>query len=73
MSSRQAFSCPHCSAKMKMTASKLEASLFRVAYFQCTNVFCGFTARGEFAITHQVSPSNMPNPDVNLDFFKKTA
>lgn len=73
MSSRQQFLCPHCSAKMKLTASKLEAKLFRVSYFQCTNVFCGFTARGEFAITHQISPSNTPNPDVNLDVFRKAS
>ncbi|MBF7690846.1 ogr/Delta-like zinc finger family protein [Acinetobacter pollinis] len=72
MSSRQLFLCPHCKTKMRLTSSHLEAELFRVSYFQCTNVFCGFTARGEYAITHQVSPSSTPDPSVNLETFRKT-
>lgn len=60
------FKCPHCGSRLKQTNSRQEHDLFRVAYFYCENVFCGFTARGEFAITHEVSPSAIPNPEVNL-------
>lgn len=66
MASRNRFLCPHCGQKFDLRTSKLESPLFRVSYFQCTNIKCGFSARAEFAITHQVAPSAMPNPMVNL-------
>lgn len=66
MASRNQFLCPHCSQKLYLRTSKLENALFRVAYFQCTNIRCGFSARAQFEITHQITPSAMPNPLVHL-------
>lgn len=73
MASRNLFLCPHCNAKLKQVNSKQEHSLFRIAYFNCENHFCGFTARGEFSITHQISPSAIPNPNVNLESLRGKA
>lgn len=69
MATRHQFTCPHCNSKLILRTSKLESALFRVAYFQCINVMCGFTARGQFEITHQVSPSAIPNPTVSLKVY----
>ncbi|MDR7655026.1 MULTISPECIES: ogr/Delta-like zinc finger family protein [Acinetobacter] len=66
MASKNCFLCPHCASKFYLRTSKLESPLFRVVYFQCSNIKCGFSARAEFAITHQVAPSANPNPLVNL-------
>ncbi|MBF7687727.1 ogr/Delta-like zinc finger family protein [Acinetobacter rathckeae] len=69
MASKNRFSCPHCDHKLVLRTSKLESPLFRVVYFQCTNIKCGFSARAEFAITHQVAPSAIPNPLVSLECY----
>ncbi|WP_457794920.1 ogr/Delta-like zinc finger family protein [Acinetobacter baumannii] len=66
MASRNRFLCPHCDHKLYLRTSKLENPLFRVAYFQCTNIKCGFTARAQFEITHQIAPSAIPNPKIQL-------
>ncbi|MNO06689.1 hypothetical protein D3C81_2285710 [compost metagenome] len=33
---------------------------------QCTNEACGWSVRAEFQMTHELSPSGMPNPAVKL-------
>ena len=72
MASKNCFLCPHCASKFYLRTSKLESPLFRVVYFQCSNIKCGFSARAEFAITHQVAPSANPNPLVNLSSWRHT-
>ncbi|MBF7683880.1 ogr/Delta-like zinc finger family protein [Acinetobacter sp. B5B] len=68
---RSSFKCPHCQSSLAIRSSKKESELFRVAYYQCSNTFCGFTARGELAITHQVTPSMIPNESIFLPTLPK--
>jgi hypothetical protein len=58
--------CPHCRHGIRVRNSVSLHPLLRAAYLQCTNVNCGSTFRGQFEITHQMSPSACPSPDVNL-------
>lgn len=66
MSSPYKLVCPHCRSKIRIRTSVGEHFFFRRAYLQCTNEGCGFTALGTFEITHEMSPSGMPNPSINL-------
>ncbi|MCS4283460.1 hypothetical protein M2396_001725 [Pseudomonas sp. BIGb0278] len=58
--------CPHCSSRMRIRTSEGRHVFLRVAYLQCINEACGWSVRAEFEMTHELSPSGMPNPDVQL-------
>ena len=58
--------CPHCFERMRIRTSEGVHIFMRVAYLQCTNEACSWSARGEFVITHEMAPSGMPNPQVKL-------
>lgn len=58
--------CPHCSANMRIRTSDGIHIYLRVAYLQCVNEACGWSARATFEMTHEMSPSGMPNPSVKL-------
>jgi hypothetical protein len=58
--------CPHCRSRMRIRTSSGQHIFLRVAYLQCTNEGCGWAARAEFEMTHEMSPSGMPNPSVRL-------
>lgn len=58
--------CPHCASRMRIRTSEGIHPLMRVAYLQCTQEPCGWTARAEFTITHEMSASGVPNPAVNI-------
>jgi len=57
---------PHCAGRMRIRTSEGTHVFLRVAYLQCTNEACGWSARAEFEMTHEMSPSGMPNPSVRL-------
>lgn len=58
--------CPHCHSKMRIRTSVGEHIFMRISYLQCTNEACGCAIRAEFVMTHELSPSGMPNPTVKL-------
>lgn len=58
--------CPHCASAMRIRTSKGQHIFLRVAYLQCTSEACGWSGRAEFEITHEMSPSGIPNPSVRL-------
>ncbi|MGY2342348.1 ogr/Delta-like zinc finger family protein [Pseudomonas sp. SDO5532_S415] len=58
--------CPHCLSKMRIRTSEGRHIFLRVAYLQCTSEACGWSVRAEFEMTHELSPSGMPNPSVRL-------
>lgn len=58
--------CPHCHSKMRIRTSEGQHIFMRVAYLQCVNEACSWSARAEFVITHEMAPSGMPNPAVDL-------
>ncbi|WP_081502550.1 ogr/Delta-like zinc finger family protein [Pseudomonas sp. GM84] len=58
--------CPHCESRMRIRTSEGRHIFLRIAYLQCTNEACGWSVRAEFEMTHELSPSGMPNPQVHL-------
>lgn len=58
--------CPHCHKSLRIRTSVGQHVFLRTAYLQCTNEACGATFRAQFEITHEMSPSGMPNPTVQL-------
>lgn len=58
--------CPHCQSKMRIRTSDGKHIFLRVAYLQCTREACGWSVRAQFEMTHEMSPSGMPNPTVRL-------
>lgn len=58
--------CPHCLNRMRIRTSEGRHIFLRIAYLQCTNEACGWSVRAEFEMTHELSPSGMPNPAVSL-------
>lgn len=66
--------CPHCRAtNLQIRSSTYEHPLLKTIFLQCRNVLCGFTCRGNIEITHEISPSAMPNPDVKIMTLKEMA
>jgi len=45
--------------------------LIKTIFLQCPNIYCGFTCSGNIEITHEISPSAAPNPEVNLMTLKE--
>ncbi|MFM2477343.1 ogr/Delta-like zinc finger family protein [Celerinatantimonas sp. MCCC 1A17872] len=60
------FVCPHCHKTMRVRTSEGMSELVRTMYLQCTNEACGATYRAIVEITHQLSPSGTPNPEILL-------
>jgi predicted RNA-binding Zn-ribbon protein involved in translation (DUF1610 family) len=60
------FKCPNCGGKIRIRNSVEQHPLLRAMYLQCTNVNCGATYRAGLEITHLMSPSAMPNPNIVL-------
>ncbi|MFK0089967.1 ogr/Delta-like zinc finger family protein [Pseudomonas sp. NPDC090755] len=58
--------CPHCKSRMRIRTSEGRHIFLRVAYLQCTTEACGWSVRAEFEMTHELSPSGMPDPAVHL-------
>jgi hypothetical protein len=52
--------------RMRIRTSEGRHIFLRVAYLQCTSEACGWSVRAEFEMTHELSPSGMPNPAVHL-------
>lgn len=58
--------CPHCRSRMRIRTSEGHHIFMRIAYLQCVNEACSWSARAEFVMTHEMAPSGMPNPTVLL-------
>lgn len=65
-SSRYKLVCAHCRSRVRIRTSDGQHIFLRIAYLQCTNEACGWTARAEFQTTHELSPSATPNPEARL-------
>lgn len=65
--SRPQILCPHCQlVNLKIRSSEQKHSLLKVINLQCPNLFCGFSCGGNIEITHTISPSASPNPNIAL-------
>lgn len=58
--------CPHCRKSVRIRTSVGVHIFLRETFLQCTNEACGWTARGQHEITHELSASGMPNQAVRL-------
>ncbi|WP_227515681.1 ogr/Delta-like zinc finger family protein [Acinetobacter qingfengensis] len=63
--------CPHCGEKLKIRSSKRQHILLKQIWLQCTNIKCGYTCAGNIDITHQLSPSAIPNPKITLETYQE--
>lgn len=66
MSSTYKLVCPHCHKRLRIRTSEGVHIFLRIAYIQCTNEACSWSVRAEFQMTHEMAPSGMPNPTVQL-------
>lgn len=58
--------CPHCGSVMRIYGSRLLTATYRQLHMQCTNVVCSASYRADLTLTHIISPSGVPNPNVTL-------
>lgn len=63
---RVKMNCPHCEGTLVIRSSKQQHPIFKVLYFQCRNVHCGFTCQAHLEIMYQISPPALLNPDIKL-------
>lgn len=60
--------CPDCGAALVKRTSMTKHLLLSRTYLVCRNPVCGATFLGVDEITHRLSPSSQPNPDVTLPY-----
>lgn len=60
------YKCPHCQNSMHIKSSREMHALLRNIFLQCSNYTCSFSAGAILEITHQISPSATPNPNIQL-------
>ncbi len=58
--------CPHCGYRLRTRNSIGEHPLLRTEYLECQNPGCHASFRGTREITHELSPSGLPNPAIKL-------
>jgi len=58
--------CPHCGSRMRTRTSREVTKCFRDMQVQCDNMECGATFGASLELTHMISPSAHPNPNVML-------
>lgn len=63
---RTNMACPHCGGALRTRTSRSVTPTYRQFVFACFNADCGATFGAEMTITHAISPSARPNPDVRL-------
>ena len=58
--------CPHCGAPASVRTSRPLTKLVRQIYLACSQLSCGHTFAAQLEITHSISPSACPDPDIHL-------
>ncbi len=58
--------CPHCEHTVTARTSPKQTAIYREVVYQCRNVQCGHVLVCGLEAIHTLSPSAMPNPEVNL-------
>ncbi len=59
-------SCPHCEGPARIRQSRSFSRTVRELRYACLDVDCGHTFRAELVVTHTISPSARPSPEVRL-------
>ena len=63
---RLGIACPHCNGPSRVRSSRGITSTYRQLFMACLDPECGHTFGVELTVTHTISPSAKPNPDVSL-------
>ncbi|WP_299307830.1 ogr/Delta-like zinc finger family protein [uncultured Croceicoccus sp.] len=58
--------CPHCSSRATVRTSRAVTPLYRQLNIACRNAECGHTFAADMTITHTISPSAIPDPEIHL-------
>lgn len=56
--------CPHCGTVAGIRSSRAVSRLTREMYCQCCNLECGHTFVGLVEVVRTLSPSAVPDPDI---------
>ncbi|PKH63498.1 MULTISPECIES: ogr/Delta-like zinc finger family protein [unclassified Halomonas] len=66
--SKHRMPCPHCSHNMRTRNSEALTLVYREGVMECRNVECNFRGKVGFQLLNTLTPSDMPNPNVDLPF-----
>lgn len=58
--------CPHCGHETFRRSSRLITPTYREIFFACRNIACGHTFKGSLGYLYGISPSAIPNPELDL-------
>lgn len=66
--SKHRMPCPHCSHNMRIRKSQGLTPVYREAVVECRNADCGFRGKAGIEVTNTLTPSDIPNVNVDLPF-----
>ncbi|WP_411341187.1 ogr/Delta-like zinc finger family protein [Sphingopyxis sp. J-6] len=58
--------CPHCGAPSYIRTSEMVTPTSKDLFYLCLNTDCGFTWKAQIAIVYGLSPSAIPNPQIDI-------
>lgn len=58
--------CPHCNSPSLIRNSDRVTPVAKDLYMNCLNSDCGHTWKAQVSIVHTLSPSAMPNPEIEI-------
>lgn len=58
--------CPHCRSLTYRRTSRELTATFRELYYMCRNPACGHTFKASLSYDYGLSPSAIPDPDLDL-------
>ena len=58
--------CPHCRSRARVRTSREVTRTYRQLQLECSNIECGHTFAAELTVTHTISPSACPDPEIHL-------
>ncbi|MDN7131751.1 ogr/Delta-like zinc finger family protein [Halomonas sp. MC140] len=60
--------CPHCGQNLRIRKSQGLTPVYREAVVECRNDDCGFRGKAGIEVTNTLTPSDTPNPMIDLPF-----
>ncbi|GHB33045.1 ogr/Delta-like zinc finger family protein [Salinicola rhizosphaerae] len=58
--------CPHCGSVARIRYSAQITPVFREGAIECQNLECGWRGKFRYVFTDTLTPSLIPNPEVDL-------
>lgn len=58
--------CPHCKTWSTVRSSEPLSPLVRAVFFQCRQLHCGHTWKAHLEAVHTITPSAVPDPNIDL-------